>query len=124
MNQSDQNSTPEIRGRWSMRKRDLGTAIWVAFLAACAGTFVIFGVLDPDAMNEAWMLPWEMGRKLTYSLGFLFLFVVGLIASSLTIFMIRTGPRRGHTRGSGRRQAPEIKDPGEDNPDLDIGDWH
>lgn len=124
MNQTDQNSASEIQGRWSMRKRDIGTAIWMAFLAACVGTFVIFGVMDPAAMNDAWVLPWEMGRKLAYSLGFLFLFTVSLIASSLTIFMIRTGPRRGHTTGSGRRPAPEIKDPGENNPDLDIGEWH
>ena len=124
MDQSEQNNSPEIRGRWSMRKRDVGTAIWIAFLAASVGTFVIFGVLDPDAMSDAWMLPWEMGRKLSYSLGFMFLFAVSLLASSLTIFMIRTGPRRGHTTGSGRKPPPEIKDPGKDNPDLDIGDWH
>ncbi len=80
------------QGRWSMRKRDIGIALWVAFLAACVGTFVIFGVMDPEALNDAWVLPWEMGRKLAYSLGFLFLFIVSLIASSLTIFMIRTGP--------------------------------
>ncbi len=96
-------NAPGIQGRWSMRKRDIGTTLWVAFLAACVGTFVIFGVMDPDALNDAWVLPWEMGRKLAYSLGFLFLFIVSLIASSLTVFMIRTGP-------------------GEDNPDLDAGD--
>jgi hypothetical protein len=124
MNRTDQNSAPEIRGRWSMRKRDIGTAIWVAFLAACVGTFVIFGVMDPKALNDAWVLPWEMGRKLAYSLGFLFLFIVSLIATSLTVFMIRTGPGRGHATGSGRRPLPEIKDPGEDNPDLDTGEWH
>jgi len=124
MNQTEQNSAPEILGRWSMRKRDIGTAIWVAFLAACVGTFVIFGVMDPEALNDAWVLPWEMGRKLAYSLGFLFLFIVSLIASSLTIFMIRTGPGHGHTTGHGRRPAPEIKDPGEDNPDLDTGEWY
>jgi hypothetical protein len=80
--------------------------------------------MDPEALNDAWVLPWEMGRKLAYSLGFLFLFIVSLIATSLTIFMIRTGPGYGHTTGRGRRPVPEIKDPGEDNPDLDTGEWH
>lgn len=111
-----------IPGRWSRGKRDIGIALWVAFLAACAGTFVIFAVLDPEALNDAWVLPWEMGRRLAYSLGFAFLFMVSLIASGLTIFMIRTGPRTGHSRGKGRRPPPEIRSPEEDNPDLDIGD--
>ena len=76
--------------------------LWIAFLGACLGSFVIFALLDPEALNEAWVLPWEMGSRLAYSLGFLFLYLVSLFASGLTIFMIRTGPRRGHaivTRG-------------------------
>ena len=111
-----------IPGRWGRRRRDIGISIWIAFLSACVGTFVIFAVLDPDALNDAWVLPWEMGRRLAYSLGFLFLFIVSLIASSLTVFMIRTGPSRGHVRGKGKRPPTEIKSPTEKNPDLDIGD--
>jgi hypothetical protein len=108
--------------RWGRRRRDIGTAIWIAFLSACIGTFVIFAVLDPDALNEAWVLPWEMGRRLAYSLGFLFLFIVSLIASSLTVFMIRTGPASGHAHGKGRRPPPNVNSPTENNPDLDLGD--
>ena len=111
-----------IPGRWGRRRRDIGISIWIAFLSACVGTFVIFAVLDPDALNDAWVLPWEMGRRMAYSLGFMFLFIVSLIASSLTVFMIRTGPSRGHLRGKGKRPPPEIKSPTEKNPDLDIGD--
>ena len=84
----------ELPGRWGMCKRDFGTALWIAFLGACLGSFVIFALLDPEALNEAWVLPWEMGSRLAYSLGFLFLYLVSLFASGLTIFMIRTGPRR------------------------------
>ena len=111
-----------IPGRWGQRKRDLGTILWIAFLAACVGTFVIFAVLDPEALNDAWVLPWEMGRRLAYSLGFLFLFMVSLVACALTVFMIRTGPPRGHAHGKGKPPQPEIRSPEEDNPDLDIGD--
>jgi hypothetical protein len=113
----------KVPGRWNRRKRDVGTVIWVSFLAACAGTFIIFAVLDPEALNDAWVLPWEMGSRLAYSLGFLFLFIVSLIASGLTVFMIRTGPKRGHARGKGRRAPPEIHSPEENNPDLDLEDW-
>jgi hypothetical protein len=112
-----------IPGRWSRQKRDIGTIVWISFLAACIGTFVIFAVMDVDALNDAWVLPWEMGSRLAYSLGFLFLFIVSLIASGLTVFMIRTGPKHGHARGKGRQAPPEIRAPEENNPDLDLGDW-
>jgi len=109
-------------GRWNMRQRDLAVAVWVAFLAASVGTFVLFGVIDPSEIENAWMQQWEVSRKLAYSLGFLFLFLISLLASWLTVFMIRTGPRRGHSSGQGKRPAPEIRDPSEDNPDLDLED--
>ncbi len=116
-------TTENIPGRWDRRRRDIGISIWIAFLAACIGTFVIFAVMDPEALNDAWVLPWQMGRRLAYSLGFLFLFIVSLIASSLTVFMIRTGPERGHASGRGRRPPPEIRSPTAGNPDLDIEDF-
>jgi len=112
----------ELPGRWCMCKRDFGVAFWIAFLAACVGTFVIFALLDPEALNDAWVLPWEMGPRLAYSLGFLFLYLVSLLASGLTIFMVRTGPPEGHARGKGRRPPPDIRSPEEENPDLDLGD--
>ena len=122
MAETRRDDSPQVPGRWSRRKRDIGIVVWIAFLAACAGTFVIFAVLDPEALNDAWVLPWEMGRRLAYSLGFLFLFCVSLLASALTVFMIRTGPRRGHAHGKGRRPPPEVHAPEEDNPDLDLED--
>jgi hypothetical protein len=113
----------EIPGRWSRRKRDIGTVVWISFLAACVGTFVIFAVMDVDALSDAWVIPLEIGSRLAYSLGFIFLFVVSLIASGLTVFMIRTGPERGHAKGKGPRPPTEIQSPEENNPDLDLGDW-
>ena len=113
----------EIPGRWSQRKRDIGTSLWVALLAACVGTFVIFAVLDPEALNEAWVLPWEMSSRLAYSLGFVFLFAVCFMASYLSVFMFRTGPRSGHALGKGRRRPPEVHPPTSNNPDLDVEDW-
>ena len=113
----------ELPGRWNRRKRDIGTVIWISFLAASVGTVVIFAVMDPDALGDSWLLPWDMGRRLAYSLGFLFLFAISLIASGLTVFMIRTGPGRGYVSGKGRWPPPEIRSPEENNPDLDLGDW-
>ena len=112
-------------GRWDQRRRDIAVIAWISFLAACVGTFVIFALLDPEALNDAWVLPWEMGRKLAYSLGFAFLFCVSGLASALTVFMIRTGPKPGHRRGSGDRPAPIVKPAAAEDPELglDPGDW-
>lgn len=105
-----------------MDKRDLGVALWVAFLAASLGTFMVFGVIDPSELESAWMQKWDISRKLAYSLGFGFLFLLCLLATGLTVFMIRTGPERGHASGRGGQPPPEVRDPTEENPDLDLGD--
>ena len=33
--------------------RDIGIVIWISFLSACVGTFILFAVLDPDALTIA-----------------------------------------------------------------------
>jgi len=121
MNRTDQG----VPGRWNHRQRDLGIIFWISFLAACAGTFVVFAMLDPAALYDARVLPWEMGRELAYSLGFLFLLLVSLLASGLTVFMIRTGPAKGHYRGRGRRAPPKIDPGAAEDPELqlDPGEW-
>jgi hypothetical protein len=115
--------TAPLPGRWKERWRDLAVSIWVAFLSASAGTFVVFGVLDPAELSRAWSMDWELSRKLAYSLGFAFLFLLSFATSYLTVFMIRTGPRSGHSRGQGRRPPPATRSPTENNPDLDTEDW-
>lgn len=112
----------QISGRWPRRKRDLGVAIWIAFLSASVGTFVLFAVIDPLEVQSAWMDHWDISRKLAYGIGFGFLFLLCLLSSWLSIFMLRTGPRRGHATGKGARPAPEIHDPEEGNPDLHVED--
>jgi len=118
-------TTPEgpLSGRWSRGRRDWAVSLWVAFLAACLGTFLLFALVDPEALGEAWVPPWHTDLRVTYGLGFAFCYAVGLFAARLTAFMIRTGPRRGHARGEGRRRPPPVRDPGELNPDLKGEEW-
>ena len=106
-----------------MRQRDWAVVFWIAFLSAAAGAFVLFGLLNPLDMISAWADEFDIGVRLAYGLAFAFLYLVCLLASSLTMFMIRTDPSRGHSKGIGKSPIPEVHDPSESNPDLKDEDW-
>lgn len=112
-----------LPGRWNRTKRDWAVAIWISFLVASVGTFILFALVDPERLSQAWVLGWDTGLRLVYGLGFFFLFGLALAASLLTEFMIRTGPRRGHASGHGRRPPPDVHHPAEGNPDLKGERW-
>lgn len=94
------NNSELVPGRWTSARRDMGIIIWISFLAACLGSLIIFGLLDPQAMTSAWTENWDMGRKWGYTLGFGFLWLITFISASLTVFMLRSGPRKGYSTGA------------------------
>jgi hypothetical protein len=107
-----------------MRQRDWAVVFWVAFLAASAGAFVLFGLVNPlDMIHGPWVDQFDIGVRLAYGLAFLFLYLVCLLASALTMFMIRTGPSSGHRKGEDGRPVPEIQNPAQSNPDLKDEEW-
>jgi len=112
-----------VEHRWSMRQRDWAVALWIAFLSAAASAFVLFGLISPLDILSAWVDQYSIGVRLAYGLVFAFLYLICLLASALTVFMIRTGPRRGHVKGQGRRPKAEIHHHAEANPDLTEEDW-
>ena len=117
------NTEQPVNRRWSMRQRDWAVVLWIAFLSAAAGFFVLFGLIDPLDMVNGWADEFNIGVRLAYGLAFAFLYFICLLAAWLTMFMIRTGPLSGHAKGNGRRPIPEVHDPSESNPDLDGEDW-
>jgi len=112
-----------VNRRWNRRQRDWAVVLWIAFLAAATGAFVLFGLVDPMDMVNSWADQFDIGVRLAYGLAFAFLYMLCLLASALTMFMIRTGPSPGHAQGKGERPIPEVHDPSESNPDLDGEDW-
>ena len=112
-----------VNRRWNMRQRDWAVALWIAFLSAATGAFVLFGLVDPLDMVNAWADEYDIGMRLAYGLAFAFLYLVCLLASALTVFMIRTGPSHGHVTGEGERPIPDVHDPSQSNPDIDGEDW-
>ena len=119
---TDKQQAP-LPGRWSQAKRDWAVCLWIAFLGACFGTFLLFALIDPERLGDAWVYGWHTDLRVTYGVGFAFCYLVSLVAARLTAFMIRTGPRRGHARGKGRRKPPEVRDPESLNPDLSGEKW-
>jgi hypothetical protein len=117
------NTENRIDRRWNMRQRDWAVVFWIAFLSAAASAFVLFGLINPLDMVNAWAGQYDIGVRLAYGLAFAFLYLVSLLASALTVFMIRTGPQRGHVKGKARRPKAEIHHHAEGNPDLDKEDW-
>jgi len=112
-----------VNRRWSMRQRDWAVVFWIAFLTAAAGSFVLFGLVNPLDIVSAWANEYDIGVRLSYGLAFAFLYIICLLASALTMFMIRTGPARGHLEGKGGRSIPKVKNPSRSNPDLDGENW-
>jgi hypothetical protein len=117
------NTGHPVHRRWSQRQRDWAVVFWIAFLSAAAGAFVLFGLVNPLDMVNSWADQFDIGVRLAYGLAFAFLYLLCLLTAMLTMFMIRTGPARGHSKGQGRRSIPEVLDPGDSNPDLDDEDW-
>ena len=109
--------------RWSMRQRDWAVVLWIAFLATCAGAFILFGLINPLDIVSVWADQYDIGIRLAYGLAFAFLYFLCLLASALTVFMIRTGPGCGHVKGEGRRPKAEIHHHTESNPGLDDENW-
>ena len=94
-----------------MRQRDWAVVFWIAFLSAAAGSFVLFGLINPlDGLN-AWADQYDIGVRLAYGLSFAFLYGICLLAYALPMFMIRNGTQRVHTKGEGRQPKAEIRHP-------------
>ena len=87
-----------VNRRWSMRQRDWAVVFWIAFLSASAGFFVLFGLIDPLDMVSTWADRFHIGVRLAYGLAFAFLYMVCLLASALTMFMIRTAVAKADGR--------------------------
>ena len=112
-----------VHRRWSMRQRDWAVVFWIAFLSAAAGAFVSFGLVNPLDIVATWADDFDIGVRLAYGLVFAFLYLLCLLTSVLTMFMIRTGPSHGHARGEGSHSKPELQDPSQSSPDMDDEDW-
>jgi hypothetical protein len=79
------------------RGLDIALVLWPSFLAACAASLLFFAAVDPALLRDAGpRLFAALDREAGYALGFLFFWAVGALASSLSVFLIRTARRTAH----------------------------
>jgi hypothetical protein len=79
---------------------DIALVVWPSFLAACVASLLFFAVVDPELLRDAGpRLLAGIDREAGYALGFLFFWGIGAIASTLSVYLIRTD--RPLRRGAG-----------------------
>jgi hypothetical protein len=72
------------------RSRTVGVVVWCSFLAAAAGTTLLFAFLDPDAFQDGILPAWWVDRHTVYALGFFLFWLVAAVSAALTIYMAHT----------------------------------
>jgi hypothetical protein len=78
---------PERRG-WGV---NVGLVLWPSFLASCAGSLLFFAAVDPALLKDAGpRLFAGIDREAGYALGFIFFWVIGAVASALSVYLVRT----------------------------------
>jgi hypothetical protein len=93
-------TAPEPReskpARHGVRPLDLALILWPSFLAAGVASVVFFGAVDPLLLRDAGPKIFDnLDREAGYALGFLFFWAVSIVASALSVYLIRTAEPKG-----------------------------
>ncbi|MCC5794082.1 MAG: hypothetical protein JJT85_05015 [Chromatiales bacterium] len=70
-------------GPWSRRRQVVAAILWSSFLAACAGSVLLFGLLDPLDVFAISTPALPVSRMTGYAIGFFFLWLVAALAAWL-----------------------------------------
>jgi hypothetical protein len=86
---------PRVRGL------DVALVLWPSFLAACVASVLFFAAVDPALLRDAGpRLFAGLERDAGYALGFLFFWAIGALASTISIYLIRTARTEPGTAGA------------------------
>ena len=86
---------PELRAQrpWTRRAQAIAAIAWPSFLTAAFGTMLFFAVFDPGLLEDAMARPIDVERMTGYALGFFFFWFITAIASSISVYLLRTAHR-------------------------------
>ena len=87
---NDEGSQPQS---WSRFNECVSVIAWTSFLAACVETLVFFAFFDPMVLGIDEATPtWMALRPAAYAAGFFFFWVFTFGGSTLTAYMLDSGP--------------------------------
>ncbi|MCJ7558971.1 MAG: hypothetical protein MUP90_18945 [Gammaproteobacteria bacterium] len=92
---SDESGLGLTERPWSQRAQDIATVAWPSFLIGAMATMLFFAFIDPMVLQEATFPGWDLSRMTGYALGFFFFWGIASASSALTLFLARSGARRG-----------------------------
>jgi hypothetical protein len=88
-------AVPSSVSRRAEHALNVALVLWPSFLAACGASLVFFAAVDPALLRNAGpRLLAGLDREGGYAVGFLFFWAVGAIASTLSVYLIRTARSR------------------------------
>lgn len=95
---------PELRAQrpWSRRAQAVAAVLWPSFLAAAFATMLFFAFVDPADMEHAIRMPMEHTRMTGYGLGFFFFWLVTLLSSGVSVYLLFTRRRRNGNNNQGQ----------------------
>jgi TRAP-type mannitol/chloroaromatic compound transport system permease small subunit len=80
--------------QWSRDRQAIAIVGWISFLVAAISTMVFFALFDPIDLISMLDSDFELSRDTGYALGFFFFWVIALVCSGVTAFLVRTAPKR------------------------------
>jgi hypothetical protein len=89
---------PQARGEalGSGRGANIALVLWPSFLAACLASLLFFAAIDPQLLSDVGpRLFAALSREEGYALGFLFFWAIAAVASTLSLYLVRTGRGAG-----------------------------
>lgn len=86
----------EYRGtrQWSRNKQAAFTVAWISFLCASISTMMFFAAFDPVELGAQLDEDIDISRNAGYAIGFFFFWILSLLGSGITAFLVRTAPKR------------------------------
>ena len=95
---------PELRAQrpWSRRAQAIAAVLWPSFLAAAFATMLFFAFVDPTDMEQVMRESLDDSRMTGYGIGFFFFWLITVISSALSVFLLRTARRGKSERKDGK----------------------
>lgn len=75
---------------WSRLAQAVAAVFWPSFLAASIATMLFFAWVDPELLGHATSPAVEMSRMTGYGIGFFFFWLIALLSSAISVYLLRT----------------------------------